>query len=318
MFEKDRPLMEVKHVTKRMTVLSGQTFTVCEDVSLHFFRGQTLAVVGESGCGKSTLMKMLLHLDRPSAGEIYFDGQNICALRGEELRRYRQHIQMVFQNPAASFHPRMRVQDILCEALLHFQRIKRTEVHRTAEELLAMVELPAEFAGRYPRALSGGECQRIGIARALALEPEMLLCDEATSALDVCAQKSIVELLCRLQREQDLCIGFVCHDLALAQSFAHRIAVMYLGSIVEILPGPAIGTHAKHPYTQAMLASVFDLQMNFDREIRCADSEALDLMHRPAGCLFQNRCIYCEDICRRERPALKEIAPHHQLACHRF
>ena len=315
MFEEKDRIICVRHVTKEYPV-AGKTLTACDDVSLDFYRGKTLGIVGESGCGKSTFMKMVLQLETPTSGEILFDGEDVLALKGEDLRQHRQRIQMVFQDPAEAFHPRMKVQDIICEPLLNFKRIKKSEVSEKAAELLELVELPAEFGERYPHNMSGGQRQRVAIARALALEPDVLICDEATSALDVAVQKSIVELLCKLQKEKNICIGFVCHDMALIQSFAHLVAVMYLGTIVETIAGEEIATKVRHPYTKALLGSIFDLSMDFDQEIKSIGSETPSPVDRPEGCPFVDRCPYKKEICSQKKPDLREVAPLHQVACH--
>ena len=261
---------------------------------------------------------MVVSLEAPTEGEILYHGQDITKLKGEKLRLHRKNIQMVFQDPTAAFNPKMKIRDIICVPLLNFGMIKKSEADATARKYLEMVELPGDFADRYPHNMSGGQRQRVGIARALALKPEIIVCDEATSALDVSVQKTIIELLVKLQKENDIAMGFICHDLALIQSFAHQVAVMYLGNIVEVLPGEKVGADSKHPYTQALIDSVFDLQMDFSKPIESIDSEAPSPLDVPTGCPFQNRCEHCMEICKTERPVLKEIEPEHQVACHLF
>ncbi|QJW48775.1 ABC transporter ATP-binding protein [bacterium BFN5] len=239
-------VLTIRHVVKRFPVAGGRMLTACEDVSLSLYQGETLSVVGESGCGKSTLVKLIMQLHTPTSGAICYQGQELPLLTGERLRQSRRHIQMVFQDPAQAFNPKMKVRDLLCEPLYNFNLINKRDAGKKAVELLRMVELPESFADYYPGNMSGGQRQRIAIARALALEPDILVCDEATSALDVSVQKKIVELLVRLQREKNLSMIFICHDLALVSQISHRIAVMYLGNIVEVLPGNAL-QKAKHP-----------------------------------------------------------------------
>ncbi len=317
MFDEKDLILEAKHVTRRFPVPGGRKLTACNDVSLHFYRGRTLGLTGESGCGKSTFLRLLVRLDAPTEGEILFHGMDLIKLRGEELRQTRQQIQMVFQDPGGSFNPRMKIRDIICEPLLNFGRIRPSEKDAAARKYLEAVDLPADFADRFPHSLSGGEQQRAAIARAIALEPEIIVMDEATSALDVSVQKTIIELICKLQREKNVSIGFVSHDLGLLQSFAHQIAVMYLGSIVEILPGTDV-KKARHPYTQALLDAVFDIKMDFAKKIQPIDGEIPSSLDLPPGCPFHPRCRYCAGICRRERPALIAAGPGHKTACHLF
>lgn len=257
--EKEEVIMEAKHVTRRFLSSDKEVFTACSDVSLTLHKGKTLGIAGESGCGKSTFLRMLALLDTPDEGEILYRGQEITKLKGEKRRQIRQHIQMVFQDPSASFHPKMKVRDIICEPLLNFKRISPKEKEEAARKLLEMVELTEDFSSRYPHSMSGGQKQRVAIARAIALEPEVIVMDEATSALDVPVQKNMIELIVRLQKEKQTAIVFVAHDLALVQSFAHEIAVMRQGEIVEKLPAEKLVSDAKHPYTRMLLESGFSL-----------------------------------------------------------
>lgn len=317
MFEEKDLILEARHVTRRFPAPGGRTLTACNDISLKFYRGKTLGLIGESGCGKSTFMRFLVRLDVPTEGEILFKGKDLTRLKGEELRQTRQYIQMVFQDPGGSFNPKMKIRDIICEPLLNFGRIKPSEKDAVARRYLDAVELPAEFADRFPHNMSGGQRQRIAIARAIALEPELIVMDEATCALDVSVQKTIIELVCRLQKEKNIAIGFIAHDLGLIQSFAHQIAVMYLGTIVEVLPGEDVDK-ARHPYTQALLGAIFDTKMDFSKKIESIDSEIPSPLDVPPGCPFQTRCEHCTEVCRRERPALKAIGAGHEVACHLF
>ncbi|MCD8363586.1 MAG: ABC transporter ATP-binding protein [Lachnospiraceae bacterium] len=311
-------ILEAKHVTKKYPASGGRTLIANNDINLSIYKGRTLGIVGESGCGKSTFMRMAISLEAPTEGEILFHGKSILGLKGEALRQHRQNIQMVFQDPTAAFNPKMKIMDIICEPLLNFNRIKKSEKEEVARKYLGLVELPGDFATRYPHNMSGGQRQRVGIARALTLEPEIILCDEATSALDVSVQKNIIELLVKLQKEKDIAFGFICHDMALVQSFAHQVAVMYLGNIVEVLPGSSVAEDSKHPYTQALIGSIFDLNMDFSKPIESIDSEAPSPLDVPVGCPFQNRCDRCMEICKKERPTLKNVAENHQVACHLY
>jgi len=318
MFDEKDLVLEARHVTRIFPAAGGKQLTACNDINLKFYKGKTLGIVGESGCGKSTFMRFLVSLDVPTEGEILFHGQDITKLKGENLRLNRQNIQMVFQDPAQSFNPKMKIRDIVCEPLLNFGRIKPSEKDETAAKLLEMVELPAEMADRYMHNMSGGQRQRVAIARALALEPEMILLDEATSALDVSVQKTIIELITRLQKEKNITMGFICHDIGLIQSLAHEIAVMYLGNIVEVMPGESISEIAMHPYTRALLDSVFDVKMDFSKKIESIESEAPSPLDVPKGCPFCDRCDRCMDICRSERPTLKQVGEDHSVACHLY
>ena len=318
MFENDEVILEAKHVTRRFAASGGRTLIANNDINLKMYKGKTLGLVGESGCGKSTFMRFLVSLDTPSEGQILYRGKDITKMKGEELRQNRQNIQMVFQDPSASFNPKMKIRDILCEPLMNFKRIKASEKDAAAKKLLHMVELPEEFADRYPHNMSGGQRQRVAIARALALEPEILIMDEATAALDVSVQKTIIELVSKLQKEQQITIGFICHDIALVQSVAHQVAVMYLGNLVEVIPGKDIADKSVHPYTRALMGAIFDIHMDFSKPIESIESEAPSPLDVPDGCPFQNRCEHCMEVCRQERPSLMELESGHSVACHLF
>lgn len=318
MSERNEVVLEARHVTRRFPASGGRTLVANDDISLKFYKGKTLGLVGESGCGKSTFMRFLVSLDTPSEGEILYRGKDITKLKGEELRQNRQNIQMVFQDPSSSFNPKMKIRDIVCEPLLNFNRIKRSEKDAACKKLLEMVELPGEFADRYPHNMSGGQRQRVAIARALALEPEILILDEATSALDVSVQKNIIDLVTKLQREKNITIGFICHDIALIQSCAHQVAVMYLGSLVEVLPAQALRENAMHPYTKALMGSIFDIGMDFSKPIEPIEGEAPSPLDVPSGCPFRSRCPACTERCAQEKPRLQEVGPEHMVACHLF
>lgn len=316
--QKEEPILEARHVSRVFPISDGRSLRANNDINLKMYRGQTLGIVGESGCGKSTLMRMLVQLDQPTEGEIFFLGRNVKTLTKKERRETRRHIQMVFQDPSSALNPKMKIKDIICEPLLNFGVISRKEKDAEARRLLRLVELPEEFADRYPHNMSGGQRQRVGIARAIALEPEVILCDEATSALDVSVQKNIMELLAKLQMEKKITIGFICHDIALVSQIAHQIAVMYLGNVVEVLPGAQMKRSARHPYTVALLGSIFDTNMDFSQKIESIDSEIPSPLDVPPGCPFQNRCDRCMEICRKERPMLRKIDEGHEVACHLF
>ena len=310
-------ILEAKHVTKRFPASGGRVLVANNDVSLKFYKGETLGVVGESGCGKSTFMKFLVSLDTPSEGEILYRGKDITKLKGEELRQNRQNIQMVFQDPTSSFNPKMKIRDIVCEPLLNFKRIKKSEKDAVCRRLLKMVELPGDFADRYPHNMSGGQRQRVAIARALALEPEIIIMDEATSALDVSVQKTIIELVTKLQQEKNITIGFICHDIALIQQCAHQIAVMYLGSVVEVAEKAQLYSNPMHPYTKALLSAIPLPDVKKKRQRIILEGDVPSAYNPPSGCKFHTRCPYATDRCRQEAPVLQEVEKGHKAACHR-
>lgn len=310
-------ILQIKNLTKKFAAEGGKMLTACDNVTLNAYAGQTLGIIGESGCGKSTLVRTILQIHPASGGEVIFDGQDILKLRGEAARQNRRKIQMVFQDPAAAFNPKMKVKEIVCEPLLNFGLIKKSEVDAKAAELLRMVELPEDFKDRYPHNMSGGQRQRLGIARALSLEPKIVVCDEATSALDVSVQEKICELLVRLQKEKGITYLFICHDLGLVDLMCHQIAVMYLGNIVEYIGyGRRISTEGMHPYTKALMKSVFKVDFKPGEKIELLESEIPSPLDLPKGCPFQSRCGQCMEICRSEKPELKEVVPGHFVACH--
>lgn len=313
-------ILEARNVSKHFPAPSpkepGRQLTACRQINLKAYKGETLGIVGESGCGKSTFVKALVGLHQPSEGSFIFRGRDISALKGEELRQSRRHIQMVFQDPLAAFNPRMTIEDIICEPLINFGLLKRKHKRAKAGELLNQVELPESYAARYPHNMSGGQRQRVGIARALALEPEIIVCDEATSALDVSVQKKIIELLTRLQRERGLTMLFICHDLALVQSLCHQVAIMYLGHIVEVVGNGRI-QEAVHSYTKGLLSSIFPVKADKGFVIKGLAGEVPSPLDTPPGCPFQNRCDNSQRVCQTDRPLMKEISPGHLVACHR-
>lgn len=316
MFREEDIILQSKHVVKKFPASGGRTLTACNDICLNVYKGKTLGIVGESGCGKSTFVRMLMQLDSPTSGEILYHGKDITKQSKREQWEMRQHMQMVFQDPLASFNPKMKIIDILTEPLRNYGRLNKKDREAKAAELLRMVELPEDFMYRFPHNMSGGQRQRIGIARALSLEPEILVCDEATSALDVSVQKTVIELLVRIQKEKNIGIVFICHDLALIRSFAHQIAVMYLGNIVEVIPGEKVTDGARQPYTQALLGAQFSVYMDPSKKIESIESEAPSPLNLPSGCPFRDRCENCSELCEKEKPVLKKIAPEHEAACH--
>ena len=312
-------ILQIKNLTKKFAAEVGKMLTACDNVTLNAYAGQTLGIIGESGCGKSTLVRTILQIHPASGGEVIFDGQDILKLRGEAARQNRRKIQMVFQDPAAAFNPKMKVKEIVCEPLLNFGLIKKSEVDAKAAELLRMVELPEDFKDRYPHNMSGGQRQRLGIARALSLEPKIVVCDEATSALDVSVQEKICELLVRLQKEKGITYLFICHDLGLVDLMCHQIAVMYLGKIVESGSITEVFTAPYHPYTQALLKAIPTIDVNGQiKPIEAIKGDIPSAINPPAGCRFAGRCPYAMDICFSDSPRETTVGGSHIVACHKI
>lgn len=252
-------ILEVDGLTKEFILPNKERLTACDQLSFIAKKGETLGIVGESGSGKSTLVNMLMLMEAPTQGSIHFQGKNLLTLNKREIWQLRPAIQMVFQAPSASINPKMKVIDVVTEPLLNYNKITSQDKRKKAQELLAMVELSEEYLDRYAHHLSGGQCQRVSIARALALNPKILICDEATSALDVSVQKSIIDLLIKLQKKNNMTILFISHDLALVQSFAHAILVMQEGAIVDRLAHNQSLHSSEVSYTQRLIKSVFSL-----------------------------------------------------------
>jgi oligopeptide/dipeptide ABC transporter ATP-binding protein len=306
-----------KHFVVRADVLgkATQVLRAVEDVSLTLAQGETLGIVGESGCGKTTLGRMVLRLLEPSAGAIRFDGRDITHLTQAELRPLRAAIQVVFQDPFSSLNPRLRVREIIGEPLRNLGWPRERIAARVAE-VMAIVGLPAEYATRYPHAFSGGQRQRIGIARALAPSPRLIVCDEAVSALDVSIQAQILNLLKDIQDRFGLALLFISHNLAVVRHLSHRIAVMYLGRIVELAPEESLFDRPLHPYTVALISAVPEPDPVLARRPVPVEGELPSALAPPPGCAFHPRCPAAQDRCRRELPELVESAPRHFVRCH--
>jgi oligopeptide/dipeptide ABC transporter ATP-binding protein len=316
------PLLAVEglkvHYPIRSAVLRRQTGTVraVDGVDLEVARGETLALVGESGCGKTTTGKAILRLVEPTAGAIRFDGEDVAALRGASLAPYRRRMQIVFQDPYASLNPRLSVGAILAAPFeIHGIGTQSERPERVAR-LLRMVGLPPEAASRYPHEFSGGQRQRIGIARALALSPDLIIGDEPVSALDVSIQAQIINLLRRLQGELGLAYILISHNLAVVSHVADRVAVMYLGRVVETAPREALFFDARHPYTQALLAAVPEPSPGRRRARQVPQGDVPNPAKPPPGCGFHPRCPHAMAICRTEAPAPRILPGGHAVACH--
>ncbi|MGH9246915.1 MAG: ABC transporter ATP-binding protein [Acidimicrobiales bacterium] len=314
------PILEADDLVRLYPVRgTGQLLTAVAGVSLTVNRGETLGIVGESGCGKSTLARLLVRLEAPDSGRIRLDGLDITTMRGRALLPIRRRIQMVFQDPYASLNPRLTVGRALEEVLeVHRLRSDRSQRRQRIEELLQMVGLPAAYATRYPHELSGGQRQRVGIARALAVEPEIIVLDEPVSALDVSVQSGIMNLLTRLRDELDVAFVFISHDLAMVRHISDRIAVMYLGRVVELGPWEPVSDRPLHPYTLALQHAVpiADPDVEASRRVETLPGEVPDPANPPGGCPFHPRCPLAEDVCRQTRPELMELVPEHDAACH--
>jgi oligopeptide/dipeptide ABC transporter ATP-binding protein len=303
-------------VLDRLTGRPAKIVRALNGVSFSVKRGETLGIVGESGCGKSTLARCLVRLYQPDAGRIDYGGVNVLALDGAERRAYNRRVQMVFQDPYSSLNPRMTVRQTLAEAIGFHNLRQGDAVGQRVAELLDLVRLPSDAADRYPHEFSGGQRQRIGIARALAVEPECLIADELVSALDVSVQAQIVNLLLELQARLKLTVLFIAHDLRLVRHISHRVAVMYLGAIVELAGTETLFTKPAHPYTAALLKAAPELDPGRRTVVDAVRGELPSPLAIPAGCPFHPRCPFVMDRCRIERPLLTERGSGHIAACH--
>lgn len=318
-------LMRVDRLVKHFPIMRGiivqkQVGAVhaVDDISFDIFRGETLGLVGESGCGKSTTGRTLLQLYRPTSGNVYFEGINLVELRGDKLRMMRRKMQMIFQDPYASLNPRMTVGEIIGEPLTIFKIYQGRQLQERVQNLLQLVGLNPAFTNRYPHEFSGGQRQRIGVARALALDPSLIICDEPISALDVSIQAQVVNLLEDLQGSLNLTYLFIAHDLSMVRHISTRVAVMYLGVIVEITGREELYTNPLHPYTQALLSAVPipDPLAEGKRQRIILQGDVPSPVNPPSGCRFRTRCPLATTICAEKKPELREINSGHQVACH--
>ena len=323
--ENNNILLETRGLKKYFPVTTGVIFQrkiadvrAVDDVSFHIRRGETLGLVGESGCGKTTVGRTVLQLERPTAGEVLFEGENLCKLDKKDLRRMRRKMQMVFQDPFASLNPRMNVGNIVGEPLQIHNLFRRRERQERVQELLHIVGLDPSLGNRYPHELSGGQRQRVGIARALAVEPDFIICDEPVSALDVSIQAQIINLFAELKSRFYLSYLFIAHDLAVVRHISDRIAVMYLGKIVEIASQRDLYENPLHPYTNALISAVPvpDPVVESKRHRLTLLGDVPSLLKPPQGCSFQTRCPVAVGECREIPPPLKDIGDGHWVKCH--
>lgn len=314
-----KPLLEVSHLKKYFSASGGGVVKAVDDVSFTIYKGETLGMVGESGCGKTTCGRTAMGLYDKTDGQVLFDGIDVHRLKGADKLRFASRAQIIFQDPYASLDPRMTVADIIAEGIdIHGLAKSRKERTERVYELLEMVGLNKEHANRFAHEFSGGQRQRIGIARAFAVNPEFIMCDEPISALDVSIQAQIVNLLVRLQKEMGLTYLFIAHDLAMVKHISDRIAVMYLGTLVELTESARLYEKPMHPYTQALLSAIPipDPDIEESRERIKLEGDIPSPIDPPPGCRFAGRCRFATEQCRRETPALREAEPGHFVACH--
>lgn len=313
---KNEKVLQLIHVKKEFELKDKKHLKAVNDVTLDIEDGECVGIVGESGCGKSTLAKLITCMESVSDGQILFQGQDITNLKGKELRAYRRQAQMIFQDPASVFSPRMKIGTFVMEPWKNFEKKNKKEAMEMGYYALQRVGLPDHYFHKYPHELSGGELQRVAIARAIALHPKLLICDEATSALDVSIQKDIIDLLQEHREESPFSILFICHDLALVENFCDKVAVMYLGKIVEIMEVKALRKNARHPYSKALLDSVFYVYDDPSKELHILPGEPPSAVNLPKGCAFCERCKYATEKCRESQPELRMVEDGHWVACH--
>ena len=318
MTEKNEYLLEVKGLKKYFKAGKG-TLKAVDDVSFYIRPGETLGVVGESGCGKTTCGRTVLGLYDRTDGEVLYKGQDVHQMKGKERQNFTKHAQIIFQDPYASLDPKMKVYNIIAEGIRAHGLLKtEARIKNRVEELLVTVGLDKQYAERFVHEFSGGQRQRIGIARALAVEPEFIVCDEPISALDVSIQAQIVNLLGRLQKEKGLTYMFIAHDLSMVKYISDRVMVMYLGKVVEITASNQLYANPMHPYTKALLSAIPipDPKVEEGKERIKMGGEIPSPVDPPAGCRFQNRCKYATERCKKEEPKLRLVGNDHYVACH--
>ena len=296
---------------KRLQAVNG--------VSFELKSGETLGIVGESGCGKSTLARAIIRMVPTETGKVLWFGKDLLALQKIEMRKHRKEIQMIFQDPLASLNPRMTIGQIIAEPLkTHYPKTSKADIKSRVEDVMGKVGLLENLINRYPHEFSGGQCQRIGIARALILKPKLIICDEPVSALDVSIQAQVINLLMELQKEMGLTLIFIAHDLSIVKHISTKIMVLYMGNMVELAKSEDIYNHPRHPYTQALISAVPipDPKIEKNKDLILIEGDLPSPINPPSGCVFRTRCKKAQDICSQEKPELKEAASSHEVACH--
>ncbi len=288
-------------------------------VSFELKSGETLGIVGESGCGKSTLARAIISMVPSETGRVLWFGKDLLALQKKEMRKHRKEIQMIFQDPLASLNPRMTIGEIIAEPLkTHYPKTSKIDIKARVEDVMNKVGLLENLINRYPHEFSGGQCQRIGIARALILKPKLIICDEPVSALDVSIQAQVINLLMDLQKEMDLTLIFIAHDLSIVKHISTKIMVLYMGNMVELAKSEDIYNNPRHPYTQALISAVPipDPIIEKNKDLILIEGDLPSPINPPSGCVFRTRCKKAQDICSQEKPELKEATSSHEVACH--
>lgn len=317
-------LLDVKNLHMYFPITSGLLkktvgyVKAVDNVSLTLKEGETLGVVGESGCGKSTLGRTIIRIYQPISGQIIFHGRDIAQLSGKELKRSKQQIQMVFQDPYASLNPMLRIDEIVAEPLFANRICDRTVAYQKGHELLLRVGLSESDFRKFPHQFSGGQRQRVCIARALALSPRMIIADEAVSALDVSIQSQILNLMMDLKQELQLSYIFISHNLAVVNHICDRVMVMYLGNVMEFATRRELFWHPRHPYTQALISAAPDIKRNPERSVILLEGEVPNAAAPPSGCLFHTRCLKAAEVCKLKKPDLVDIGGNHKIACHLY
>ncbi|MFV0436601.1 MAG: ABC transporter ATP-binding protein [Desulfopila sp.] len=321
----NRPILSVRDFKVYFPIASGRLFTpplplkAVDEVSFDLYDGETLGVVGESGCGKSTLGRGILQLIEPTGGQVVWQGRQLVGLDAQEMITCRRDMQIIFQDPLASLDPRMTIGDIIAEPLaVHVPKLSAAARKQRVVEIMDQVGLLPQMINRYPHEFSGGQCQRIGVARAMILKPKLIICDEPVSALDVSIQAQIINLVSALQDKFGLALIFISHDLSIVRHISHRVMVLYLGNVMEIADKASLYDNPRHPYTRALISAVPipdpRREKNKQRVVLAGDLPSP--LAVPSGCVFRTRCPYARELCAREKPALSEVGPSHRVACH--